>query len=71
MRQGNICTNLSAVKYLARDQLQFHKTPVTSNRSCTLMLLSNLREPDWISVSCDKKLLNAIICKIQDKTQTQ
>ena len=67
--QGNICTNLSKVKYLARDKLQFHKMPVTSNRSCTLMLLSNLREPDWISVSCNKKLLNTVICKSKEKTK--
>ena len=54
---------------LARDKLQFHKTPIITNRSCTLMLLSNLREPDWISVPCDKKLVNTVICKIQKETK--
>ena len=33
------------------------------------MLLSNLREPDWISVPCDKKLVKTVICKIQKETR--
>ena len=27
------------------------------------MLLSNMREPDWISVSCHENLVNTVICK--------
>ena len=32
-----------------------------------LMLFSNMKEPDWISVSCNKVLLNSIICKSEKK----
>ena len=33
---------------------------------CTVMLLFNLAEPDWISVPCDKKRLYHTLCFIQD-----
>ena len=43
--------------------LHFHGISEISNQKCTLMLLSNMKEPDWISISCNKKILNTIICR--------
>ena len=43
---------------------------VAQMKNCTLMLLSNLREPDWISVSCNKNLVNTIICKKEDRIES-
>ena len=34
---------------------------------CTLMLLFNWAEPDWITISCDQKLLTRILCYVQSK----
>ena len=38
------------------------------SHKCTLMLLSNLREPDWIPISCQKDLLHYSICKAEKRT---
>ena len=55
------------VKSLAKHMLHSHRLPVVHMKNCTLMLLSNLQEPDWISVSCNQKLVNTVICKIEDQ----
>ena len=34
---------------------------------CTLMLLRNLREPEWISVACNKRLLHFTVCMTKVK----
>ena len=38
------------------------------NRPCTLMLLSNLAEPEWISISCSERLLFFVLCVKENKT---
>ena len=43
--------------------LHFHNRPILSNQTCTLMLLSNMREPEWIPISCYENLVNTVICK--------
>ena len=58
-RESGTCLNMIQVKKIARDGV--HST-TNYNQKCTLMLLSNLAEPDWIPVSCNKKLLYYIIC---------
>ena len=50
--------------------LHSYSMPVVYMENCTLMLLSNLREPDWISVSCSKNLVNTIICKQKQKIES-
>ena len=34
----------------------------TSDRQCSLMLLSNLAEPEWIQINCTERLLVDVIC---------
>ena len=56
---SKICPNLTSVKMSAKTDMH----PLYLRRkTCTLMLLSNLAEPDWISISCKEKLLNFIVC---------
>ena len=52
----DVTLNLKHVKRTAMRKLQSH------TRNCTLMLLSNLAEPDWISVPCNDKLLHYVVC---------
>ena len=66
---GNLCPNLTSVKSSAKHMLHSHSKPVVHMKNCTLMLLSNLREPDWISVSCNKNLVNTIICKQKHRSE--
>ena len=35
---------------------------VTGNKNCTLLYLSNLAQPYWISINCNDKLINHVIC---------
>ena len=57
--ESKICPNLTSVKMSAKTDMH----PLYLRRiTCTLMLLSNLAEPDWISISCKEKLLNFIVC---------
>ena len=69
---GNLCPNITTIKTSARDMLHFLNGPLISNQTCTLMLLSNMKEPDWISIPCDENFANIIICKRikQKKTKT-
>ncbi len=34
---------------------------------CTLMLITNLAEPEWLHVTCKKKLACNVLCEIQDQ----
>ena len=34
------------------------------NSKCVLMFLSNLANPNWLSIDCDRKLLNQVLCRI-------
>ena len=40
--------------------------PIRDNH-CTLMLLSNLAEPYWVSVSCNKKILGDVMCVTDER----
>ncbi len=35
---------------------------VTKTQVCTLMLLTNLADPEWIYVDCNKRILHQVIC---------
>ena len=56
---------LETIKISARDQLH---SLTDEGHNCTLMLLSNLREPDWIPITCQEELLHFSICKAKKKT---
>ena len=36
--------------------------PIQKYNQCTILLLSNLAHPQWISVECDQKNLSHVIC---------
>ena len=55
---------LEAIKKSTRDQLHSSND---EGHNCTLMLLSNLREPEWIPITCQEKLLHFSICKAKKK----
>ena len=52
----DVTLDLENVKHTAMRKLQSHSW------NCKLMLLSNLAQPDWISVPCDDKLLHYVVC---------
>ena len=55
----DICQTSEDVKTSAITML--HGTCMI-DRKCTLVLISNLAEPDWLSIHCNVKLLQNIIC---------
>ena len=59
----NVCPNITTIKTSVRNKLYFINGPVISNQACTIMLLSNMKEPDWIPIPCNENLVNIIICK--------
>ena len=63
-----ICQPRKPIKLLAKEKL--HGTCI-KNRQCTIMLLLNLAEPDWISVNCNLKLLHNIICIRKNITEDE
>lgn len=38
---------------------------VIGNKSCTLMLIQNLAQPEWISVNCSQPLTNFVLCQFR------
>ena len=61
------CLDLSNIKRKARTELEPHRI---KNETCFLLLVSNLAEPDWVSVSCRKRILHWIICEKTSKMKT-
>ena len=49
---------------------EIHELEPQNKNSCTLMLLTNLAEPQWISVPCSAALLPVALCVI-DKAETK
>ena len=39
---------------------------VTASKQCTVLLLSNLAYPQWISIDCDQLRLNHVVCFMED-----
>ena len=48
------CVNLSKTKHFATKHLHPYKE---MSHNCTLLLLSNIAQPEWISISCHKQLI--------------
>ncbi len=61
------CVFLDSIKYLSQKVLE----PAFSHQvqMCTLLLLSNLAEPEWKMVVCQNKLLNTVWCESQGKKE--
>ena len=57
--ESGVCLNLLNIKLTAKNTMH---GSMTKNKNCTLMLLSNLAEPDWIHISCKSKLLFYTVC---------
>ena len=53
------CVNLIHLKSKVRGTL-YPKSK--GPERCSMMLLSNLAEPEWIQISCTEKLLVDVIC---------
>ena len=53
------CVDISRVKSPLLTTVYPHRL---TNKTCTMMLLSNLAEPEWVYVDCNDALLAGIIC---------
>ena len=42
--------------------------PVSSNGQCAMLLISNLAQPQWVSVNCKEKLINHVVCFDENTT---
>ena len=58
-----VCPELEKVKKIARNLMNPSQELTDHGYTCNLMLLSNLREPEWVPVNCKEKLLHFAICK--------
>ena len=54
-----LCPDLSVIKHFANHEIH---SLVKSHRECTIMLLSSLANPEWISIPCSTPLLHFTIC---------
>ena len=52
---------ITQVKFLAQKYIQ-----PQINKMCALMLLTNLAEPEWISINCHQKIIGDILCMLPD-----
>ena len=59
------CLNLNNIKYRSQNTISIRSTP---KKPCTLMLLNNLAEPDWVSIGCHEKLLFFVLCVKRKET---
>ena len=59
------CIDFEDVKSNALSAVFPHSSKV---QLCVMMLLSNLAEPEWVQVNCNKKLLLHVVCMKQTST---
>lgn len=57
-----LCPNLTNVREQAVEILY----PVMNGPECTLVLLDNIAQPDWINVDCFDNLLPNVLCVIEE-----
>lgn len=53
------CSNVTGIK--ARAGVTLHPD-VKSTHKCFVMMLTNLAEPDWVTVPCEVKMLHLVFC---------
>ena len=63
-----ICTDsYSNCEDLDLSKILSLKTLYPSKHPCTLLLLTNVAEVEWINVNCLQKMLNKILCKMNSQ----
>ena len=45
-------------------------TQSQSKKRCTLMLLTNLAEPEWVPIKCDQRIIGDIMCMVPRNVNT-
>ena len=60
----DVSTRLFAIKKKATQTLYPHTS--INKKLCTLMLIENLAEPEWIQIHCRSKLLKSVYCIAED-----
>ena len=58
--------NHQLIKTKKETQIELYPV-MTKNKLCTMLLLSNLAYPQWISVACDLKILDHVVCTTDNK----
>ena len=53
------CLNFKSIRGRAGTTVEPHRV---KNETCFLLLLTNLAEPDWISISCESQILHWFFC---------
>ena len=66
----NLYPDLFVIKRATKMVISHQNMSYISNRLCILMLFSNIKEPQWIPVSCNQAILNAVVCKSEEKVYT-
>ena len=62
-----VCPDLKIYRTIVKNNEHLQNLKTTNNIFCTLMILSNLRKPTWVSLPCDKKLLFFTFCSIKQE----
>ncbi len=57
------CDNLNLIKSLTNRIIFPHASKIAL---CTLMLLSNLGEPEWTNILCSRKILRDVVCQDEE-----
>ena len=61
MVRGNFCPDVFQEKSSESGDIGY-PFPTKNKKMCTMMLLLNLAEPDWISIFCNRSILPIVIC---------
>ncbi len=59
LRTGSVCPDLLVFKFQLLNKL----FPNKGHGHCTLMLMSNMAEPEWVGVKCEQPLLFHVFCE--------
>ncbi len=58
-RKCSACLDLSQEKL---KHLHTMSPDLSGNRTCTMLMLTNLAQPEWVSISCEDELLSHVLC---------
>ena len=59
IRENGVCPDLTPIK---EDAASTISPTAQKSKLCTIMLLSNIAEPDWVNIDCNIKYLTHILC---------
>ena len=62
-RFNDRCVNIASIKTFGQTNLQ---ATTSEHEKCMVMLLSNLAEPEWISIPCHQDFLQFVMCTKKD-----